>query len=139
MADTQETPTSIIKSDRSGRTRYSQSYKDEVVAAYQQSNMSAAAFAQHCGVKYSTFAPWVAKVSMCGVVSTLLPVKLAASQRQSSRKKNKTLGGVLCEGAGWERASNSRATIPTRAWEECGMGFMSGVASYGFPFLLVKK
>lgn len=61
MASTQETSTSIIKSDRTGRTRYSQAYKNEVVAAYQQSNMSAAAFAQHCGVKYPTFASWVAK------------------------------------------------------------------------------
>jgi hypothetical protein len=34
MASTQETSTSIIKSDRVGRTRYSQAYKDEVVAAY---------------------------------------------------------------------------------------------------------
>lgn len=61
MASTQETSTSIIKSDRGGRTRYSQAYKDEVVAAYHQSNMSAAAFAQHCGVKYPTFASWVTK------------------------------------------------------------------------------
>lgn len=61
MASIQETSTSIIKSDRVGRTRYSQAYKDEVVAAYRQSNMSAAAFAEHCGVKYPTFASWVAR------------------------------------------------------------------------------
>ena len=61
MASIQETSTSIIKSDRSGRTRYSQAYKDEVVAAYRQSSMSTAAFAQHCGVKYPTLASWVAK------------------------------------------------------------------------------
>lgn len=60
MTSTHETST-IIKSDRSGRARYSQAYKDEVVAAYQQSNMSAAAFAKHCGVKYPTFASWVAR------------------------------------------------------------------------------
>jgi transposase-like protein len=61
MASTQETSTSIIKSDRSGRTRYTQAYKAEVVTAYQQSGMSAAAFAAHCGVKYPTLASWVAK------------------------------------------------------------------------------
>lgn len=61
MASIQETSTSIIKSDRAGRARYSQAYKDEVVAAYQQSGMSAAAFAAHCGVKYPTLASWVAK------------------------------------------------------------------------------
>ena len=66
MASTQETSTSIIKSDRAGRTRYTQTYKDEVVAAYRQSNMSAAAFAKHCGVKYPTFASWVAKARRPG-------------------------------------------------------------------------
>jgi transposase-like protein len=66
MASTQETATSIIKNDRVGRTRYSQAYKDEVVAAYRQSNMSAAAFAEHCGVKYPTFASWVAKSRRVG-------------------------------------------------------------------------
>ena len=55
MASTQETSTNtIIKSDRMGRTRYSQAYKTEVVTAFEQSGMSAAAFAKHCGVKYST-------------------------------------------------------------------------------------
>lgn len=66
MASIQETSTSIIKSDRAGRTRYSQAYKDEVVAAYRQSGMSAAAFAAHCGVKYPTLASWVAKVKASG-------------------------------------------------------------------------
>ena len=66
MASTQETSTSIIKNDRVGRTRYSQAYKDEVVTAYRQSNMSAAAFAEHCGVKYPTFASWVAKARQAG-------------------------------------------------------------------------
>lgn len=67
MASTQETSTSIIKSDRVGRTRYSQAYKDEVVAAYQQSGMSAVAFAHHCGVKYPTFVSWVSKARQAGV------------------------------------------------------------------------
>lgn len=66
MASAQETSTSIIKSDRAGRTRYSQAYKDEVVAAFRQSGMSAAAFATHCGVKYPTLASWVAKAKVSG-------------------------------------------------------------------------
>lgn len=80
MAPTQETSTSIIKSDRAGRTRYSQAYKDEVVAAYQQSNMSAAAFAQHCGVKYPTFASWAAKARRPSV-GTGSKTKEVSSQR----------------------------------------------------------
>ena len=62
MASTSDTSTtSIIKSDRIGRARYSSEYKTEVLAAYQKSGMSGAAFAQQCGLKYPTFASWIAK------------------------------------------------------------------------------
>ena len=54
-------PASIIKSDRTGRRRYTQDYKDEVLAAYESSGMSGPAFAEHCGLKYPTFANWVSK------------------------------------------------------------------------------
>ena len=56
-----EVPASIIKSDRTGRRRYTQQYKDEVLAAYESSGMSGCAFAEHCGLKYPTFASWVSK------------------------------------------------------------------------------
>jgi transposase-like protein len=63
MASTSETSatSNIIKSDRVGRARYSSSYKAEVVAAYERSGMSGQAFAEQCGIKYPTFAAWVAK------------------------------------------------------------------------------
>jgi len=62
MASTKDDlPTSIIKSDRVGRPRYTQQYKDEVLAAYEASGMSGPAFAEHCGLKYPTFAGWAAK------------------------------------------------------------------------------
>lgn len=62
MASTKdELRTSIIKSDRSGRLRYTQEYRDEVLAAFEASGMSGAAFAEHCGLKYQTFAGWVAR------------------------------------------------------------------------------
>jgi hypothetical protein len=62
MASTaDDLPTTIIKSDRAGRPRYTQQYKDEVLAAYEASGMSGPAFAEHCGLKYPTFASWVAK------------------------------------------------------------------------------
>jgi len=57
----EEVETSIIKSDRAGRARYSKDYKEQVVAAFEQSSLSAAAFADQCGLKYPTFASWVAK------------------------------------------------------------------------------
>lgn len=60
-----ETPTdpsagTIIKSDRAGRTRYTAQYKREVLDAYESSSLSAPAFAMRCGVKYPTFAAWLA-------------------------------------------------------------------------------
>ena len=63
MASTSENSatSTIIKSDRVGRSRYSASYKAEVLAAYAQSGMSGPAFAKQCGVKYPTFASWVSK------------------------------------------------------------------------------
>jgi len=62
MATTQETTsTALVKSDRAGRTRYTKTYKSEVVSAYEQSGMSAVAFAEHCGIKYPTLASWLAK------------------------------------------------------------------------------
>jgi transposase len=45
----------IVKSDYSGRTRYAAKYKQEVVAAFESSSLSAPAFARQCGIKYPTF------------------------------------------------------------------------------------
>ena len=62
MASTNsEVPATIIKSDRTGRRRYTQHYKDEVLSAYESSGMSGPAFAAHCGLKYPTFASWASK------------------------------------------------------------------------------
>jgi len=60
-----ETPTdsaagTIIKNDRTGRTRYTAQYKREVLDAFESSSLSAPAFAMRCGVKYPTFAAWIA-------------------------------------------------------------------------------
>jgi hypothetical protein len=59
-----ETPTdsstgAIIKSDRTGRTRYTAQYKREVLDAFDSSSLGAPAFAMQCGVKYPTFAAWI--------------------------------------------------------------------------------
>lgn len=50
----------IVKSDHSGRTRYTAQYKQEVLAAFESSSLSAPAFARQCGIKYPTFAAWIA-------------------------------------------------------------------------------
>lgn len=50
----------IVKSDSTGRTRYTSQYQAEVLAAYQRSSLSAPVFAKQCGIKYPTFAAWIA-------------------------------------------------------------------------------
>lgn len=52
--------TTIIKSDRTGRTRFTRQYKQEVLAAYEASSLSAPQFAAQCGIKYPTLASWIA-------------------------------------------------------------------------------
>ena len=49
----------IIKSDRSGRVRYTDEFKREVLAAYESSSLSGPDFARQCGVKYPTLTAWV--------------------------------------------------------------------------------
>src|SRR6056297_4364105 len=69
---------------------------------------------------FSKMVPCSARVSMFGVVITLLPVKPAASQRMSSRKKNTTFGlACAAPGAAIIRlASHERTGFPT------GLNFM---------------
>jgi hypothetical protein len=55
---TESTPTHIVKSDRTGRTRYTRQYKQEVLAAFEASSLSAPVFAAQRGINYPTFAAW---------------------------------------------------------------------------------
>ena len=55
MSDSHHPTTSIIKSDCAGRTRYTRQYKQEVLAAFETSSLSAPQFAAQCGLKYPTF------------------------------------------------------------------------------------
>jgi len=50
MSNTDHPTTSIIKSDRTGRTRYTRQYKQEVIAAYAASSLSAPQFAAQNGM-----------------------------------------------------------------------------------------
>ena len=51
----------LIKADTQGRTRYGAEYRQQAVEAFEASGQSAMAFAEHLGVKYSTFASWASK------------------------------------------------------------------------------
>jgi len=56
-----EAVTTKVKSGRAGRSRYTDQYRAEVVAAFEASGLSVAAFARQHGIKYPTFSSWVAK------------------------------------------------------------------------------
>jgi len=61
MSSITDQPTGpIIKSDRTGRTRYTAQYKRDVLDAFESSSLSAPVFAKQCGIKYPTFAAWIA-------------------------------------------------------------------------------
>ena len=60
----------IIKSDRTGRTRYTAEYKREVLDAFESSGLSGPVFARQCGIKYPTFAAWLAKRRKEGLPSS---------------------------------------------------------------------
>jgi transposase-like protein len=49
----------VIKLDKLGRSRYSEEYRLQVLDAFEQSGMTAMAFAGQCGVKYQTFMTWL--------------------------------------------------------------------------------
>lgn len=51
-------PTTIA-SARTGGSRYTRQYKDEVLAAYETSGMTARAFSHCRGLKYKTFLGWI--------------------------------------------------------------------------------
>jgi transposase-like protein len=65
MAATKDAPSTecseLIRTGRDGRQRYSEEYKRQVLDAFEASGMSGKAFAEQCGVKYPTFASWLAK------------------------------------------------------------------------------
>jgi hypothetical protein len=90
MSDSDHPTTNIIKSDRTGRTCYTRQYKQEVLAAYKASSLSAPQFAAQCGVKYPTFASWLA-AGKRGCISatatnrpTFLLAEVAASPETTS-------------------------------------------------------
>lgn len=51
----------ILKQDRVGRVRTPAGKQAEILEAFDRSAMSAAAFAEHAGIKYPTLASWIQK------------------------------------------------------------------------------
>lgn len=56
----------LLKQDRLGRVRTSAGRRAELLAEYVRTSMSAAEFAAHVGVKYTTFVTWLTKAKKNG-------------------------------------------------------------------------
>jgi transposase len=59
---TEKAETKILKTDVLGRVWTPREKREELVAEFERSSMSAAEFAKWSGVKYATFTGWVVKV-----------------------------------------------------------------------------
>jgi len=78
----------IIKVDVKGRTLVSRQRREALLAEFEKSGMSGAAFAKWAGIKYQTFALWVRKRRGGGhIVSPQVPVekKTSGNNTQSLR------------------------------------------------------
>ena len=115
MADTNEAPSTecseLIRTGRDGRQRYSEAYKHQVLEAFDASGMSGKAFAEQCGVKYPTFASWLAKRRRDGSPQAAAPADpdgpafLLAEIGEGSEALELTLPGGI----------TARATTPGQA------------------------
>jgi len=108
MASTNDKPetTVIIKSDRSGRPRYKPAYREEVLDAYESSGMTGPAFARHCGLKYPTFAGWVAR--------------RRRGKEGGGPRRARTAGFLLAEFSDGPAEAPLRVTLPCGAVAELG-------------------
>ena len=92
----------IVKSDRTGRTRYTPEYKREVLAAFQSSSLSAPAFARQCGIKYPTLAAWIGALkhgdrtnSPCGNTPAFLVAEVASSANGPALEVKLPCGAIV--------------------------------------------
>lgn len=66
MTSTIATIDGLLKQDRLGRVRTSAWRRAELLAEFERTSMSAAEFAGHVGVKYTTFVTWLTKAKKNG-------------------------------------------------------------------------
>ena len=101
MSHSDQHTTTIIKSDRSGRPRYTREYKQEVLSAYQASSLSAPQFAAQCGLKYPTFASWIAAAKRIGESTSIThrPTFLLAEVAHTPEVSSASLEVILTCGA----------------------------------------
>jgi hypothetical protein len=102
----------VLKADRRGRVRVGRERRDALLAEFERSGVSAAEFARLAGIKYATFAGWVAKrrrQAVAGAVAAPLevvagtaasrPVRLFEAMVESSSRVVQALPVELPGGA----------------------------------------
>ncbi|MGL4400149.1 MAG: IS66 family insertion sequence element accessory protein TnpA [Luteolibacter sp.] len=91
----------IVKSDQTGRTRYTPQYKLQVLDAFESSSLSAPAFARQCGIKYPTFAAWIGarkhndQVTPRGSTPAFLVAEVASSANGPALEVQLPCGAVV--------------------------------------------
>ena len=91
----------IVKSDQTGRTRYTAQYKLEVLAAFESTCLSAPAFAKQCGIKYPTLVAWIAsrkrgdQTPSRGSTPAFLVAEVASSANGSALEVQLLCGAVV--------------------------------------------
>lgn len=102
----------VLKADRRGRVRVDRERREALLAEFAQSGVSAAEFARLTGIKYATFAGWVAKrrrqasmggeampVELAPTTASARPVKLFEAVVESSARAAHSLPVELPGGA----------------------------------------
>ena len=68
-------PDQILIQDSRGRVRVPRGRQEVLLTEYEKSGMSGAAFAEHLGIKYQTFATWIQKKKKRATAGLKSPVQ----------------------------------------------------------------
>ena len=101
----------VLKQDTRGRVRVSAERREGLLAEFEQSGLSGAKFARMVGVKYATFANWVAQRRQRrtgasegdGRASGDRPIRLLEAVMESGTSRFSTVEGLAVELPGGSR------------------------------------
>lgn len=116
MTSMTEKAVELLKQDKLGRVRTGRERREELLDEYEKSGMSGAEFAGYCGIKYPTFATWVAKRKRekLGGEASSAPVRWLEAEVGSKWEGSGSSGGlqvVLDCGARMEIGNGAAAQL----------------------------
>src|SRR5437899_13023947 len=77
----------LIKTDALGRMQRTPEQRERILDEYERSGLSGPKFAALCGVKYQTFASWLARLKSRHQLSVRLPPRSSGLRRPCDRPK----------------------------------------------------